>query len=333
MTFIRDRRPRDQLRLRVGGVPRVGRLGLQRRLRLLRQRHQLRDRGEATERPSRSRSTPSTTSGTPDLRRQPLGSDAYDTQFDGFTQVLTCFADVTPGVPNTLKLAIADTTDRDPRLGGVPRVVRRHVDAEDEVLAAHLRRCVPSTAAPPAPMPARQGGWRLVGHDADGRPGRRARRRRVGGPQRHRRQGRGRRLRHGVPEHEPLPTASNVNYRAGGADPNLVVAKLGTNGAIKVFTDQTSNVIVDVFGYFCDDRCERLHPRHPDSRDRHPQRCQAGQGWRRHVPGRRRRGVPAGVTSVALNLTIDQPPTRWLRHRLRLRGGDARHLERQRRRR
>jgi hypothetical protein len=35
----------------------------------------------------------------------------FDTQFDGFTLPLTCFATVTPNVSNTLKLAVADTSD------------------------------------------------------------------------------------------------------------------------------------------------------------------------------------------------------------------------------
>ena len=35
----------------------------------------------------------------------------YDTQFDGFTVVLTCRAAVNPGVPNTLRLVIADAGD------------------------------------------------------------------------------------------------------------------------------------------------------------------------------------------------------------------------------
>ena len=66
------------------------------------------------------------------------------------------------------------------------------------------------------------------------------------------------------PSTEPLPTASNVNYRAGGADPNLVVAKLGTDGAIKVYTDKTSNVIVDVFGYFRTTAANGFIPVTPD---------------------------------------------------------------------
>ena len=35
----------------------------------------------------------------------------YDTEFDGFTVVLTCRAAVNPGVPNTLRLVIADASD------------------------------------------------------------------------------------------------------------------------------------------------------------------------------------------------------------------------------
>ena len=90
------------------------------------------------------------------------------------------------------------------------------------------------------------------------------------------------------PSTEPLPTASNVNYRAGGADPNLVVAKLGTDGAIKVYSDKTTDVIVDVFGYFSTTAANGFIPGHPGPRDRHPQRRQAEQGPDRDVPGRRR---------------------------------------------
>ena len=35
----------------------------------------------------------------------------YDTEFDGFTVVLTCRAPVNPGVNNVLRLVIADTSD------------------------------------------------------------------------------------------------------------------------------------------------------------------------------------------------------------------------------
>ena len=41
----------------------------------------------------------------------PNGDGTYDTEFDGFTVVLTCRAAVNPGVKNTLRLVIADASD------------------------------------------------------------------------------------------------------------------------------------------------------------------------------------------------------------------------------
>src|SRR5690606_8387982 len=50
---------------------------------------------------------------------------------------------------------------------------------------------------------------------------------------------------------EPRPTASNVNFGADeGAVPNLVVAKLGDNGQVCLFTGVSgAHLIVDVAGY------------------------------------------------------------------------------------
>ncbi len=48
------------------------------------------------------------------------------------------------------------------------------------------------------------------------------------------------------------PTISNLNYVRGQTVPNLVVATLGTNGAIKVFSHSggTTHVIADLAGYY-----------------------------------------------------------------------------------
>lgn len=48
------------------------------------------------------------------------------------------------------------------------------------------------------------------------------------------------------------PNASNLNYRTGQTVPNAVVARLGVDGSICVFTQSAANVIVDVAGYFAD---------------------------------------------------------------------------------
>ncbi|MFN8040843.1 MAG: M4 family metallopeptidase [Acidimicrobiales bacterium] len=48
-----------------------------------------------------------------------------------------------------------------------------------------------------------------------------------------------------------MPTASNLNFRAGDVIPNLVVVKVGTGNTISVFNNRGSvDVLVDLVGYF-----------------------------------------------------------------------------------
>jgi hypothetical protein len=46
------------------------------------------------------------------------------------------------------------------------------------------------------------------------------------------------------------PVASNLNYVAGQAVPNLVLAKLGTAGRVCIYSNVATDVIADVSGYF-----------------------------------------------------------------------------------
>ncbi len=48
----------------------------------------------------------------------------------------------------------------------------------------------------------------------------------------------------------PMPVASNVNFTPGSVVANGVVAALGAGGAICIFSDQASDVLVDVLGWF-----------------------------------------------------------------------------------
>ena len=48
----------------------------------------------------------------------------------------------------------------------------------------------------------------------------------------------------------PTPNASNVNYSTNTTIPNAVIAKIGTNGNICVFTYATTDLIIDVNGYY-----------------------------------------------------------------------------------
>ena len=46
------------------------------------------------------------------------------------------------------------------------------------------------------------------------------------------------------------PNGSNVNYVAGSTVANSVIAKIGSNGQVCVFTYATTDLLVDVNGYF-----------------------------------------------------------------------------------
>ncbi|HSP30048.1 MAG TPA: hypothetical protein VLN74_15965, partial [Ilumatobacteraceae bacterium] len=48
----------------------------------------------------------------------------------------------------------------------------------------------------------------------------------------------------------PMPVASNVNFTRGSVVANGVVTSLGANGAVCVYSDQQSDVLVDVLGWF-----------------------------------------------------------------------------------
>ncbi len=49
---------------------------------------------------------------------------------------------------------------------------------------------------------------------------------------------------------EAVPTASNLNLMPGVASPNLVISKVGANGKVCLFTDQSAHLIVDLSGVF-----------------------------------------------------------------------------------
>ncbi len=56
------------------------------------------------------------------------------------------------------------------------------------------------------------------------------------------------------PTGQPMPTASNLNYRAGQTIPNMVIVPLGANGKVSLFNAAgTVDVLVDVLGFFPED--------------------------------------------------------------------------------
>jgi hypothetical protein len=46
-----------------------------------------------------------------------------------------------------------------------------------------------------------------------------------------------------------MPTASNLNLAAAGTSPNAVVAKVGANGKVCIFTDHGTDLLADINGY------------------------------------------------------------------------------------
>lgn len=53
------------------------------------------------------------------------------------------------------------------------------------------------------------------------------------------------------PSGEAMPSTSNLNFVAGKTVPNLVVAKVGAGGAVRVFNASgTTHLVVDIVGYF-----------------------------------------------------------------------------------
>lgn len=234
----------------------------------------------------------------------------FDTQFDGFTQVLTCAHAVNPGVNNTLRLAIADTSDRildsavfiessgvtsTPKTKYTPLAQpQRAYDSRQSGTALPMAKLgagqtvtIPMAGLYGVPADAVSVALNVTSDAAEG-PG----------------------FLTVYPSTDPLPTASNVNFKGGGADPNLVVAKLGTDGAIKVYSNAATNVIVDVFGYFSTSAANGFIAVTPDRViDTRTSGFKPGKGQIVTFQVAGKYDVPADATSVALNLTLDQPVT------------------------
>ena len=118
------------------------------------------------------------------------------------------------------------------------------------------------------------------------------------------------------PCNETRPTASNLNYTPGQTIPNLVIAKVGSNGSVCIFTQSTAHFVVDVDGYFAAGTTYTAQnpARFLDTRvgfatidgqsaggDVRP----AGAVTVVQVTGRN--NIPAGATSVVVNVTVTEP--------------------------
>jgi hypothetical protein len=111
----------------------------------------------------------------------------------------------------------------------------------------------------------------------------------------------------------PRPNASNLNYVAGQTVPNAVVAKVGSNGRVCLFTAAGTHLIADVSGYY--QPGSQYAPLNParlletrpgqvtvDGQQQGIGRRAAGSTTEVQVTGRV--GIPANATSVVLNVTV-----------------------------
>jgi len=113
------------------------------------------------------------------------------------------------------------------------------------------------------------------------------------------------------PSGQTRPTTSSLNFPAGATVPNLVIAKIGTNGKVGLYNaNGTTHVVVDVAGYLSPSAPGRhlalspatLLDTRPDTVD------SLGPATAVTMPVLGRGGVPAtGVSAVALTVAAKQP--------------------------
>lgn len=103
------------------------------------------------------------------------------------------------------------------------------------------------------------------------------------------------------------PTASNLNYTAGQIVPNMVIAKVGENGEISIFSQQDSDFVVDVQGWY---PTSSSHNAQNPTRvlDTRTSGGVVNSGSARRIKVTGTSGVPSsGVAAVVLNVTAVSP--------------------------
>ncbi len=108
------------------------------------------------------------------------------------------------------------------------------------------------------------------------------------------------------PAGSPLTTSSSLNVSAGDTRANLVTVALGARGSVNLISAfGTSNLVVDVQGYYAIDAANRFTPLTParllDTRE--PPARRVGSNQSVTVPVRGRGGVPADARAVVVNIT------------------------------
>ncbi|MBI5087784.1 MAG: DUF1501 domain-containing protein [Actinobacteria bacterium] len=106
------------------------------------------------------------------------------------------------------------------------------------------------------------------------------------------------------------PLASNLNPVPGRVVPNLVIVRLGSDGAIQMYNNSGSvDLVADLVGYFAPSSPNGLVPLSParvlDTRTGTAAAVGQGERIRMHVAGEA--GVPESAVAVALNIAATEP--------------------------
>ncbi len=112
------------------------------------------------------------------------------------------------------------------------------------------------------------------------------------------------------PAGESLPNASSLNFTAGETVPNLVITKVGANGAVSLFnSDGATHLVVDLLGWFdVSGRGAAGFASSPkrlmDTRDAS---AKIGADSTMQLKVTDVAGVPSGAKAVVLNVTVVDP--------------------------
>ena len=110
------------------------------------------------------------------------------------------------------------------------------------------------------------------------------------------------------------PNASNLNYVAGQVVPNAVLAQVGTGGRVCIFAQQSTDVVVDLGGWYAPSPGFRAQTpvRVVDTRVGEPvafpiSKVRVNAGGTLEFPVAGSFGVPADASAVVLNVTVVNP--------------------------
>ena len=110
------------------------------------------------------------------------------------------------------------------------------------------------------------------------------------------------------------PNASNLNYVARQTVPNAVLSRIGTQGKVCIFSQQDTDVVVDLGGWFAgaSGYTAQAPVRVADTRFGEPvvfpeTKIRVHAGGTLEVPVAAAYGVPTGASAVSLNVTVVGP--------------------------